>query len=176
VGVRQFFLGLGLIVLLTGVFFWPVIGQGKVALPGDVLVGMYFPWLSSKWGYEVGVPVKNPMLSDPISQNFVWKSLVAAAYKRGELPLWNSYSYAGYPLMANFHSGAFNPFNWFMVWWGNVNGWNLLIMAGQLAAAMAMYVFLFKQKMSLMHIADLRWCGWNWLPVYRRWCGCRFYF
>ena len=148
-GVRQFFLGLGLIVLLTGVFFWPVIGQGKVALPGDVLVGMYFPWLSSKWGYEVGVPVKNPMLSDPISQNFVWKSLVAAAYKRGELPLWNSYSYAGYPLMANFHSGAFNPFNWFMVWWGNVNGWNLLIMAGQLAAAMAMYVFLFKQKMSM---------------------------
>ena len=103
------FLIIGFIfVLFKDMFFYD-----KVPLPGDTLIGAYFPWLDYKWGFSVGVPVKNPPTSDAFSQFFVWKKVLADTLKEGRLPLWNPTSFTGAPLMASFHSSAFNPANIF---------------------------------------------------------------
>jgi hypothetical protein len=140
--MKSFLVGLALVFLVTGIFFKDVFLSGKVLLPGDIVVGMYYPWLSEKWGYEVGVPVKNPIISDVVSAVYVWKKLVADSYRQQKLPLWNSYSYSGYPLLANFQSGALYPFNLLMVLFGDIQGWNLMLIGGVLGGAISMFLFL----------------------------------
>lgn len=54
----------GLFLVLLAVFFNKVWLKGLVPFPGDLLVGAYYPWLEYKWGYEVGVPIKNQLISD----------------------------------------------------------------------------------------------------------------
>jgi len=128
-------------VLLAGLFYWRILFQDKVIFPGDLLVGAYFPWLDYKWGYAVGVPVKNPLISDIFSQFHIWKSIIAESFANGQWPLWNPYSYSGYPLLANFNSGALNPFNLLMILFGDVAGWNYLVAVQTLGSLIAFYFF-----------------------------------
>jgi len=111
-------------------------------------VGAYYPWLDYKWGYAVGVPIKNPLLSDIFSQIFIWKSLIAESFKNWQWPLWNPYSYSGYPLLSNFQSGALNPFNILMVIFGDILGWKTMIITQSVGAIVAMYFFLKSLKVS----------------------------
>lgn len=111
----------------------------KVPLPGDTLIGAYFPWLDYKWGYTVGVPVKNALTSDAFSQFFVWKKIFADAVTNYHLPLWNPTSFSGTPLMASFHSSVFNPGNVLFLF---KNGWGLYIFFSFLASAIFMYQYL----------------------------------
>jgi len=139
------------ILLLIGIvfaFYWKVIFKGQIPFPGDLLVGAYYPWLDYKWGWIVGVPIKNPLLSDVFSQFFIWKSLIAESYKTLQWPLWNPYMYAGYPLLANFHSGALNPFNLLMVIFGDISGWKLMIIGQSVGSILTMYLFLKSLKLS----------------------------
>jgi hypothetical protein len=39
-----------------------------IPVPGDLIIGVYYPWLNSNWGYPIGVAVKNTLTSDVISQ------------------------------------------------------------------------------------------------------------
>jgi hypothetical protein len=146
--MKSFFVGLSLIFLVTGVFFKDVFLSGKVLLPGDIVVGMYYPWLSEKWGYQVGVPVKNPIISDVVSAVYIWKKLAVESFRQGGLPLWNPYSYSGYPLMANFQSGSLYPFNTLMILFGDTAGWNAMLIGGVLGGAVAMFLFLKNKGMS----------------------------
>ncbi len=114
---------------------------GKIPLPTDALVGAYLPWLDYKWGYAVGVPVKNALLSDAFSAFFVWKKLAIDLATRGVLPLWNKYSFSGTPLLATFHSAVLFPANLLLLL--NLNtGWGLNIFLSSLTAAIFMYLFL----------------------------------
>ena len=113
---------------------------GKIPLPADTLVGAYFPWLDYKWGYQVGVPVKNAPTSDTFSQFYVWKMKMVDIYKQGHIPLWNNYSFSGTPLLATFHTSVFNPAN-LLLFVPRV-GWGLYIMFSSIFAAFAMYLFL----------------------------------
>jgi hypothetical protein len=140
--MKTFGWGLLIITLIAGIFFKGEILDHKVLVPGDIVIGMYLPWLTEKWGYTVGVPVKNPIVSDIVSQEYIWKKLVAEAFRSGSLPLWNPYSYSGYPLLANFQSGALYPFNLLMVWRGDLTGWNWLLIFGTWWGMVTMYLFL----------------------------------
>lgn len=120
-------IGILIVIGVTIGFVWQIWWKDFVPLPADLLVGAYYPWLEYKWGYAVGVPVKNPLLSDAWSQFYIWKQLIADAYVHGEWPLWNPYSLGGYPLAGTFHSGAFYPLNWLLVWFGTVKGWSWMI-------------------------------------------------
>jgi hypothetical protein len=131
------------------VYFWKVFLKDFVPFPGDILVGAYLPWLESKWGTTTGIPFKaNSSTPDVYSQFFLWKSLIAESFRNLQWPLWNPYSYSGYPLLANFHSGALYPFNLFMVLLGDVNGWSALIIFGVVGSFTAMYLLLRRFKMS----------------------------
>jgi len=128
------------ITILVIVFFWKVVFKGMVPFPGDLLVGSYYPWLEYKWGYIAGVPVKNGLISDVFSETYVWKHLVAESLKNGQWPLWNPYAYSGYPLMANFSSGALYFLNILFLF--GIKGWNAMIIIQVLGTALAMYLFL----------------------------------
>jgi len=124
------------------VYYWQVFLKGDVPFPGDLMVGAYLPWLENKWGFPTGVPVKNPLISDIFSQFYMWKSLVAESWRYLQIPLWNPFSYSGYPLMANFHSGAFYPLGFLYLLLGDVKGWDFLVILPSLATAATMYLYL----------------------------------
>ena len=70
------------LLLIILILFWPFIFFGKVPLPVDTLVGAYLPWLDYKWGYIVGVPVKNALTSDAFSQFYLWKELSIDLFRK----------------------------------------------------------------------------------------------
>jgi hypothetical protein len=110
-----------------------------------MLVGAYYPWLDYKWGgFVTNVPVKNPLITDVFSQFYLWKKMATASFKNFQFPFWNIYSYSGYPLYANFHSGVLNPFNLLILIFGDSYGWALLIMSQFLFCFYTMYLFLNK--------------------------------
>ncbi|BCX14762.1 MAG: hypothetical protein KatS3mg088_445 [Patescibacteria group bacterium] len=139
---------ISLLILIVIAFYWKAIFKGLILFPGDLLVGAYYPWLDYKWGYIVGVPIKNPLISDIFSQIFIWKSLIAESYRNFQWPLWNPYEYAGIPLLANFQSGALNPFNLFQIFLGDLKGWNLMIISQSIGSIISMYFFLRSLRIS----------------------------
>lgn len=130
-----------ILVLMVVALYWQFFLLGKIPLPADLLVGAYYPWLDYKWGYTVGVPVKNPLISDVFSQFFVWKYLSLDLLKSGKLPLWNSFSFSGTPLLATYHSAVLQPFN-FLLLLPNYAGWGLYIFGQTVMAAVGMYLLL----------------------------------
>ncbi len=130
-----------LLVIFCMLAYYPFFLQGKVPFPGDVVVGAYYPWLDYKWGYPAGVPVKNSLLSDSFSQFLPWKYMGVELMKQGQWPLWNNYAYSGYPLLANYASSPFQPFNLLLLlpkYWG----WGLYVFAQSLIAALGMFYYL----------------------------------
>jgi hypothetical protein len=131
-----------LFLLIILGFYSPSIFKNKIPVPADLLLGAYYPWLDYSWGYPVSMPVKNPLISDVYSQIYPWKSIIAETLRDKQIPLWNQYSFSGYPLLANFQSGAFNPFNLFMVFFGDQNGWILMLIFQMFFSFVFMYLFL----------------------------------
>lgn len=130
------------IVIAVCVFFYPVLFKGLVPIPGDFIVGTYFPWLDYKWGTIAGVPVKNPITSDVVSVIFPIKSLVIDAYKTGQLPLWNSYMFGGYPLLANFQAAVFSPTMLVYLLFNKLDGWTIQIILQPILSSIFFYLML----------------------------------
>ncbi len=128
---------LGLIFLL----YYQFLVFQKIPIPADTLVGAYFPWLDYKWGYAVGVPVKNPPISDVFSQFFPWKYQIVDLLKQGIWPLWNPLSLSGTPILATYHSAPFLPFNALLLL-PKYYGWGFYIMGQTIVAALGMYLLL----------------------------------
>lgn len=130
-----------LIIFVCFFLYRETFTKGFVPVPADTLVGSYFPWLDYKWGYRVGVPVKNPPISDIFSQFFIWKHQLIDIFRQGKWPLWNNNSLAGTPLLATYHSAAFFPANLFLFlpkFWG----WSLFIASSTLVSMLGMYLFI----------------------------------
>lgn len=129
-------------LLLTLIFFHKIF-FGLIPLPTDLIVGAYYPWLNHKWGdYIVGVPVQNPKLSDAVSLYYPFKSLTADLLKKGELPLWNSYMFGGYPLLANVQAGLLFPTIIFYLIFSAPYAWTLQVMSQPFLASIFMYLLL----------------------------------
>ncbi|TAJ11334.1 MAG: hypothetical protein EPO68_14600 [Planctomycetota bacterium] len=60
---------------------------------------------------EKHVPA-NRLVSDPAFQMQPWTRFIAEELHAGRLPLWNPYSGCGEPLVANYQSALFSPFQW----------------------------------------------------------------
>jgi len=132
-----------LIFIVTAIYYKFTI-FGEIPIPADTLIGAYYPWLDYKWGYAVGVPVKNPLISDVFSQFYPWKQLAVNIFRSGSIPLWNKYSFAGTPFLATFHSSVLFPAN--LVLLIPKIGWGLFIFLSSLIASLSMYLFLGKTK------------------------------
>lgn len=119
-----------------------------VPIPLDALVGVYHPWADKFWGYIAGVPYKNIAVTDAFSQLFPWRSLAVDLIRHGQWPLWNPFSFAGYPLLANWQSAPFNPLNLLMLIFGNVIGYGMMVALQPMMAFAFMWLFLRKIKLS----------------------------
>jgi hypothetical protein len=136
-----------IILAAVGIFFYPVWLKGLVPIPGDFIVGTYFPWLSYKWGYEVGVPVKNPITSDVVSVIYPIRSFGIDLMKNGNFPLWISNMFVGYPLLANFQAALLSPtiFLYFLL--PKLSAWTLQVILQPLLACLFMYLLLREFKL-----------------------------
>lgn len=138
---------LGLVVV-PGVWFAPMLFEGKLPIPLDGLLGSYYPWLDKKWGFEVGVPVQNISVTDVFSQLFPWRLWSMAMWRMGEVPLWNPFSFSGTPHLANWQSGAFYPLNVLMLMFGDYWGWSVMLFVQPVLSMLGMWWYLQGRKVS----------------------------
>ncbi len=137
-----------LIFTLVIIFFWKFFFRGLLPIPADIVVGLYYPWLDYKWGYVVGVPVKNNLLSDVVSVIYPFKMYAIEVLKNGHFPLWNPLSFSGSPLFANFQSGILYPLSLLYFILRPSLAWSLQIVAQPLLAVIFTYLFLRNIKFS----------------------------
>lgn len=136
-------------IFATFLFFWQFFVKGLVPIPGDLVIGAYYPWLNHKWGYSVGVPVKNPSDPDIVSQFYPWKKTVINALKRGELPLWERTYFMGVTLIGNVQASIFNPFNLLFFVTDDFDFiWGLMVVIKPLLTLFTMYALLREWKLS----------------------------
>lgn len=121
--------------------------KGLLPIPADIITGVYYPWLDYKWGFSVGVPVKNPLLSDIPSLLYPWRSFAIDQLRNLKFPLWNPYYFAGMPLLANFQSAVFSYVNLLFLFLPKALAWSLGVMLSPLLTMMAMYIFLRHKKL-----------------------------
>ncbi len=134
-------------LIITFIFFSKVF-VGQVPIPSDFLVGTYFPWVDYKWGYKVGVPVKNPALTDVTSALYPWRELSLNLIKQGQLPLWNPYSFSGTPLLANLQSAPLYPLNIFMLIFPTAIGWTAMLILQIFLSLCFMFLYLKNLKLN----------------------------
>ena len=132
-----------LLIFVVGLFFKQFLVSGKIPISADTIVGMYHPWRDVVWdNLTTGVPFKNFLITDPVRQQYPWRQLVIDLFKTRQLPLWNPYSLAGTPLLANFQSAPFYIFN-FLFWIFDFStAWGLLIFLQPLLAGIFLYLYL----------------------------------
>lgn len=137
------------IFLAVIVFFWQFFVKGLLPIPADTIIGLYHPFrdLYSK-DYPNGIPFKNFLITDPVRQQYPWRKLVISAEKKFELPLWNPYSFAGTPLLANFQSASFYPLNILFFLIPFTTAWSLIIFLGPLFSGIFLYLYLNNLKLS----------------------------
>lgn len=138
-----------LIVLIVLIFFWQFLVKGLLPIPADTIIGLYHPFrdLYSK-EYPNGIPFKNFLITDPVRQQYPWRELSINALKKFELPLWNPYAFAGTPLMANFQSAVFYPFNILFLIFSFNTAWSILILTQPLLAGVFLYFYLDNLKLN----------------------------
>jgi len=165
-------------------FFYQVFLQGKLPIPADTIVGLYHPYrdfYTKK--YPRGIPFKNFLITDPVRQQFPWRSLSIDIEKKLQLPLWNPYTFAGTPLLGNMQSAPFYPFNLLFFILPFPQAWTILIVIEPLLAGVFLYWYL--QNLHLHKYACFlgaitfsfcgfftAWLEWNtilhvalWLPL-----------
>lgn len=141
----------GLVVI---VFFWRFLLLGKLPIPADTIVGMYHPWRDIVWdGFVSGVPFKNFLITDAVRQLYPWRQLAINLFQSGQLPFWNPYTFGGTPLLANFQSAVFYPFNLFFFLLPFKFAWGILILSQPLLAGIFLYFYL--RHLKLKEFASL---------------------
>jgi len=141
--IAFFLLPVVFFVLLTVVLFKPYFLQGKVPIPGDILLGHYHPWADKVWeGRTAGYPIKNFILFDGIRQTLPWRLLAIEQIKSGHLPLWNPYILGGMPLLGNLQVATLYPFNFLFFLLPKLDAWTIYLLLQPLLGGLLTYFFL----------------------------------
>lgn len=142
------------IFLVIVIFFRAVLFSDLLPTPADTIIGLYHPFRDFyAKQYPVGIPFKNFLITDPVRQLLPWRDLAIDLFKKGEISLWNPYSMAGAPLLANFQTAAFYPFNILFFLLPFTIAWSFLIIAQPLLAGVLMYLYL--RNLALTKLAGL---------------------
>lgn len=89
--------------LLTLIFFYPVLFQGRTFYAFDILRA-YYPWSSFSPGF-----VNNPLIGDPVNLSFPFSQFVKNWVNQGSFPLWIGLTFCGLPISAGGISLYSNP-------------------------------------------------------------------
>lgn len=139
-----------LIIILAVTFFFQLFFlKGKFPIPADTIIGLYHPFRDLYANeYPRGIPYKNFLITDPVRQQYPWRELSMDLIKKGELPLWNPYAMAGYPLIGNLQAGVFYPLNVVFFVLPFSLAWSILIVLAPLMAGIFLYFYLNNLKIS----------------------------
>lgn len=126
------------ILLIWFAFASPYFLTGKVPYASTYQGNFFPPWSHYEkfWG-----PVKNNAMPDVHGQIYPWKKFTIDTFRKGELPLWNPYSFSGNPHLANFQSAVLSPFNLLFFVFPFIDAWSILILVQPLLAGLFMYLF-----------------------------------
>jgi len=150
-GIAKRFLPILFIFIVWFIFAKPYFLDGKVPFPSSYQVNHFSPWSAYPqfWG-----PVKNNAMPDVIDQMYPWRYFSIQTWKRGEIPLWNPYSFSGTPFLANYQSAVLSPFNLlFFLPLQFVDAWTILIVLTPLLAGL--FTYMFARSISLSRTASL---------------------
>jgi hypothetical protein len=137
-----------LIFLVSLVLFYKLF-FGLYPFAGNLLVSFFFPWSGGGFaGYDSWTTHKEFIGSDSIRMQLPWKVLAFDQIRKGELPLWNPYSFSGNPLLANYQSGILYPFNVLYLILHPLMAWSALTVLQVFLAMFFMYLLLRKFKLS----------------------------
>lgn len=131
-----------LIIFVIFLVFRNFFLKGLVPIPGDLLIGAYYPWLDYNWGFITGVPVKNPLPSDVISIIYPSRILGMEIIKKGFLPLWDPTILLGTPLLANFQAAILNPLNVLFLILSSPLAWTIEVVSQPFLVALATFLYL----------------------------------
>jgi len=178
------FLPVLLIFGIVLVFFWQFLVKGLLPIPSDTIVGLYYPFRDAYFKTNPnGLPYKNFLITDPVRQLYPWKQITIEAEKKGNLPTWNPYNFAGTPLLSNFQAAAFYPFNILFFILPFQISWSFLILLQPLLAGIFLYLYLnnlkLRKEASLLGAIvfsfsgfSIAWMEWGtiihtalWLPL-----------
>ncbi|HJQ26231.1 MAG TPA: YfhO family protein [Blastocatellia bacterium] len=170
-------INVALLVGLLVVMFW------RVFLLGETLIDVATLNNQLPWGYSAG-PSDYPYNRRDLTDMYVTREyFVVAAYRDGEMPLWNPYTMAGHPIYADGVTRTLSPFLLFYKFFDVPLGYSLARIAELMLAAIFMYVFLVAIGVSgrgalvgalvfelsahaLLHLTGLGWFGGlMWLPL-----------
>lgn len=132
------------------IFFYPLFAYGKLPIPADTIVGLYYPFrdIYSQTNPN-GLPYKNFLVTDPVRQQYPWKNLSVSLQKKFQPPLWNPYEMAGTPLLANFQSSVYYPFNFLLYLSPFSVSWSIFILIQPLLAGVFLYLYLRSLKLDM---------------------------
>ncbi len=120
-----------------------------VPFPGDLLVTWFFPYAGGGWeGYSPWITHKEFILADVVRQLYPWKVLSMDLIKQGIFPLWNMYSFAGNPLLANLQSAALYPLNIVFLFLKPELAWISFVMLQPILSTLFMFMFIRSLKLS----------------------------
>jgi len=148
------------LVVVWFIFSYPYFLNNKTPFPSEYLMNFFAPW-SAYFGFSG--PIKNNAMPDIITQIYPWKHLVIQSLTHGQIPLWNPFSFSGTPLMANYQSAVFSPFNLLFFILPFIDSWSILVLLQPLLAGLFMYLFsrsLFQSKAAgVISAISFMFCG-----------------
>lgn len=137
------------LILFSSIIFKIVILKDNLPIPADTIVGLYHPYIDYyAKEYPRGVPFKNFLITDPIRQTFPWRFLAVESEKLFQLPMWNPYSLAGTPLLANFQSSVFYPLNFLFFLLPFYLSWSILVLSAPVLGGIFMFLYLLNKKLN----------------------------
>ena len=148
------------IVAVWIIFSYPYFLKGKAPFASTYQINNFAPWSAYEkfWG-----PVKNGAMPDVITQIYPWRHLTMEIWKSGQIPFWNPYSFSGNPLLANYQSAVFSPFNILFFIFPFRDSWSILVLLQPLLAGIFTYIFARSLKVSrvgsLISAASFMFCG-----------------
>jgi hypothetical protein len=93
-----------LFLLMTLAFLHGAVFTSELPVPVDEVARGY-PWR----GLFGDVAVRNPLTNDTVKLFLPWMQVAREELANFRAPLWNRYSFAGHPLLANGESAPFSP-------------------------------------------------------------------
>lgn len=148
---KNFLLIFILFILVSSLFFYKLFIFQKIPFPGDLLISEYGPWKNYSFlGYNPGTYPNKGQYFDTIRQIYPWKTISVAVLKNFQIPFWNPYNFSGAPLLANFQSSVFYPFNIFYFLLPQEISWSLLIILQVILSSIFTYLFLKEIGVSTM--------------------------
>src|SRR5439155_15989358 len=146
---------------------WASVLTGQRSLIGGDILYQLPPWNGAAGAHR---PV-NPIVSDPVLQMLPWQALVRDAFAHFRLPLWNTMSLSGSPLLANDQSAPFSPFTWFALPFEPARGLSLAMLAKLCAAALGMALFLrsLNARPAASVLAGVIYAGSSFMVVWLAW-------